>query len=636
MRIAVLHPSYEGSQAPYADLDPDAVPQEYDATHEWTHLRIRKSTAVAQVIEAARAGYDVFLNLCDGAWDEDRAGIEVPEALERLGVAFTGARARFYEPSRTAMKMAAHSVGVKVPPFVTVRGTEDSTDLILTKLRFPMIVKHPNSYASIGMTAASRVTTAEELRTQVRQNAEKFGSALVEEFIEGREYTVLVTEPMKGHDMPWALAPAEFVFPEGETFSHFDVKWNSEMDSVLVKDFMLAKRLREAASLVFAALGGTGYGRCDFRVDASGDIYLLEINPNCEVFSPKDRYSAANVILDHEPGGHRAFLAHLIDCALRHQAREKRAWDVDFSADRGFEMVAARDLAVGEIAVRYEEQTQRLVSQSFAERTWKGTKRDWFNRYAWPLGHQTLAVWSENPEEWRPINHSCDPNTWLMGLDLIARKSVKQGEALTVDYATFCGPTMTSFPCSCGVDVCRRMVRGDDYLRPELRARYGEHVSDFVSASVPQGLLDVIPNGGGLSLISNASWKAGDVVSHLFWAKSIPVPSRYTIQRSERLHAEPMPFELRYANHSCAPNLFFDVDAGVVRAVRDIAPKEHLTFFYPSTEWSMADPFPCACGAPTCVGRVSGAVSLSDEVLAQYTLSDYVGMKQRERARETA
>lgn len=34
-------------------------------------------------LAAVRPPYDVYLNLCDGAWDEDRAGRDVVEALER-------------------------------------------------------------------------------------------------------------------------------------------------------------------------------------------------------------------------------------------------------------------------------------------------------------------------------------------------------------------------------------------------------------------------------------------------------------------------------------------------------------------------------------------------------------------------
>ena len=57
----------------------------------------------------------MFLNLCDGAWDEARPGIEVVSALERLELAFTGAGTSFYEPSREVMKLVCHYLDIPYP-----------------------------------------------------------------------------------------------------------------------------------------------------------------------------------------------------------------------------------------------------------------------------------------------------------------------------------------------------------------------------------------------------------------------------------------------------------------------------------------------------------------------------------------
>lgn len=77
-------------------------------------------------------------------------------------------------------------------------------------------------------------------------------------------------------------------------------------------------------------------------------------------------------------------------------------------------------------------------------------------------------IWSENPNEWIPINHSCNPNAWLVGLDVVARTSIKKGiyvvlgipnfqlgEQITMDYATFCADNMKTFECQCGASNCR-------------------------------------------------------------------------------------------------------------------------------------------------------------------------------------
>ena len=53
----------------------------------------------------------------------------------------------------------------------------------------------------------------------------EFGGVLVEEFIEGREFTVLVAENPKDKNEPFAFTPVECIFSPGETFKHYDLKW---------------------------------------------------------------------------------------------------------------------------------------------------------------------------------------------------------------------------------------------------------------------------------------------------------------------------------------------------------------------------------------------------------------------------
>ena len=191
MKICVLDDSYEQSVTPFKQFDFLPDPIRYLDGHQCERHFLHKATAVRQVRELARKGFDVFLNLCDGAWEEDRPGIEVVQALERLGLAFTGATSSFYEPSRQAMKRVCHYWDIGTPGYVMASNTQD-VEFAAASLEFPLIVKHPNGYASIGLTKDSRVVSAEALREQAAKTMEAFGGALIEEFVEGREFTVLV------------------------------------------------------------------------------------------------------------------------------------------------------------------------------------------------------------------------------------------------------------------------------------------------------------------------------------------------------------------------------------------------------------------------------------------------------------
>ncbi|HYX28366.1 MAG TPA: hypothetical protein VE863_07355, partial [Pyrinomonadaceae bacterium] len=118
MKICILESSYQQSDSPMKDYDPVSDVIRHLEGHECETVYLDKATAVRSVVELASKSFDVFMNLCDGAWDEDRAGIEVVQTLERLGLPFTGATSKFYEPTREMMKRVCHFWGIKAPAYV--------------------------------------------------------------------------------------------------------------------------------------------------------------------------------------------------------------------------------------------------------------------------------------------------------------------------------------------------------------------------------------------------------------------------------------------------------------------------------------------------------------------------------------
>ncbi len=55
-----------------------------------------------------------------------------------------------------------------------------------------------------------------------------------------------------------------------------------------------------------------------------------------------------------------------------------------------------------------------------------------------------------------------------------------------------------------------------------------------------------------------------------------------------------------------------------------IQPGDELTFFYPYTEWAMAQPFDCFCGAATCRGRIAGARDMTAAQLEGQWLNGWI------------
>ncbi|KAB5582510.1 hypothetical protein GE09DRAFT_1211153 [Coniochaeta sp. 2T2.1] len=111
-------------------------------------------------------------------------------------------------------------------------------------------------------------------------------------------------------------------------------------------------------------------------------------------------------------------------------------------------------------------------------------------------------------------------------------------------------------------------------------------------------------------------------------------PTYATVQfgRDEHLNLNS---DLLYINHSCEPSLIFDTaNFEVIAGPKGLKPGEELTFFYPSTEWSMDQPFDCLCGTPTCRGRISGAKDMTDAQLAGLWINGHIRkLKEEQKAK---
>jgi len=182
------------------------------------------------------------------------------------------------------------------------------------------------------------------------------------------------------------------------------------------------------------------------------------------------------------PGGHEDFIDTILADALARRRSGRRRYVVEFSREQaGFGMYAATSIAPGEQISRGEEQPHTLVTRDHASANWPARERRWLEQYGYPLNDEVLVTWSSDPEQWSPINHSCDPNAWIEGLDLVARRPIEAGEEITVEYATFIAGTGDSFDCHCGAGDCRGSVTPEDWQLPEIRRRYGKHCSAYIA-----------------------------------------------------------------------------------------------------------------------------------------------------------
>ncbi len=325
MRICLLT-TQDLDADPFPSDDWPCDPRPFLPEASWTVAVLEHPDAARQVLELSEEGFDLFFNLCDGADDEDRPGIEVVQTLEALKVPFTGATSVFYEPTRERMKHVCATHEIATPAWVLARSEAD-VDRAARSLRFPLFVKHHSSYASVALSRLSRVRTPAGLRRQARKIMSRYGAALIEEYIDGVECTVLVAENPDDPLRPTTYTPMQYRFPDGEAFKHADMKWvdYDRLSSFPVEDPALAERLRDVSARFFVALDGASFGRCDLRVDRTGTPFMLEINANCGVYYPASDPGSADLCLAQDPAGHEGFTRQLVSAALTRHRRAVEA-----------------------------------------------------------------------------------------------------------------------------------------------------------------------------------------------------------------------------------------------------------------------------------------------------------------------
>ena len=155
-----------------------------------------------------------------------------------------------------------------------------------------------------------------------------------------------------------------------------------------------------------------------------------------------------------------------INTALANAARRAPAFKREYDSVGGYLVRAARDIAPGEKVFKDEGTTVRIVTLPHVVAEWAPEDQKVFAESAWPLGvnKHFYAMWDADPAQWRPFNHSCEPNLIFgpnRSLDAVAARAIAKGEELTMDYATMCDNLMPPFECHCGTPSCRKLIKLD-------------------------------------------------------------------------------------------------------------------------------------------------------------------------------
>jgi D-alanine-D-alanine ligase len=460
MKVCVLQPDYSTTGVDYKNYDPPRDLSILIPEAEVHNVFLNKLTTYKQLKELGKQGYDVFVNLCEGYLEWEVPSIDVIYTLELLNLPFTGPTTKLYDPPKELMKYLAYCEGVKTPGYVLINKSEDINEAI-KHLSFPLFVKPAKAGDSLGIDEYSLVHNKKEFEQKASAIIEEYGPLLAEEYIAGREFTVLVAANDDGKTCT-VFRPIEYLFPEGKEFKTYALK-TSDLHpdcNVPCNDPELDKQLRFASERIFNGFKGVGYARLDFRVNEKKEIYFLEINFTCSVFYKDGYEGSADFVLKYDGIAQEGFLRHIINEGIARHRRSKKPFAMKGNSIAGFGIYALRNIKEGETIFTGEERAQRLVTKRHVENNWNEEEKLHFRRYAYPVSEELFILWDEDPSEWAPQNHSCDPNTAFDGLNVFAVRNIIKDEELTLDYAQFLDENMEPFQCQCGSANCRGLIMG--------------------------------------------------------------------------------------------------------------------------------------------------------------------------------
>ncbi len=224
---------------------------------------------------------DIVFNICEGVGHRSREA-EVPTILEMFGVPYVGSDALTLSLTldKVMTKKAFVADGVPTPRAFLANGKFSLKDL--DGMKFPVIVKPCHEGSSKGISDDSLVKEKGVLKAQIAEVNRLYRQpAVVEEFIRGSEFTVLVI----GNDAPEALEPVQIQIAGLLDLGDLMYTWR-RLTSTDIEYICPAKapaglkrKLRDMAVAAYRAVDCRDFGRVDFRVDAKGRPYVLEVNP---------------------------------------------------------------------------------------------------------------------------------------------------------------------------------------------------------------------------------------------------------------------------------------------------------------------------------------------------------------------
>ena len=304
---------------------PETISSIRDALESYGHIVVPVEATAELPRQLMDTPVDLVFNIAEGVSGRNREAA-VPALCELMGIPYTGSDAATLSIAldKALSKRVLRQHGILTPEFQVM---ETGRERLLPKMKFPLIVKPNQEGSSKGVSAHASVVDDEEgLRQVVRELLEKYRQpALIEYYIAGREFTV----GLLGDKRPRVLPPMEIIFLDKNNprpVYDFQIKqeWEKHVYYQCPAKLTPAelKSMERIARETFVALDCRDVARVDLRMDESGEIYVLEVNP-LPGLTPG--YSDLCLIANAANIDYRSLIGEILAGGLKRMREKRRA-----------------------------------------------------------------------------------------------------------------------------------------------------------------------------------------------------------------------------------------------------------------------------------------------------------------------
>ncbi len=217
---------------------------------------------------------DVAFLVLHGKYGED--GL-IQSLLELRGIPYTGSgvKSSSMASDKSTSKTIFSSSGILTPPWTLLSKSELSNDELTKEIRKQFgkqIVIKPNDQGSTIGLSIILDGNLDDIKSGLELASKYTNHIMVEQYVPGRELTVGIFDGD-------ALPVIEIVTEDGYyDYAHKYTKGKTNYICPAEIPDDIAQFTQDMALLAYNALGCSGFGRVDFRLDDEGQPFCLEVN----------------------------------------------------------------------------------------------------------------------------------------------------------------------------------------------------------------------------------------------------------------------------------------------------------------------------------------------------------------------